>query len=210
MPNNEWYSITDRAIALLNRRAATRFGETKNQAQIDGFDELEVIQLNRTLYDDLKRDNQEVFLDLAQEKYAETEPHGEEPPSLAWLLALLAAYNAVTKYVYDNEIDRKRDRTTEAVNSTTAKATEYRRGLSYWSQMTAQYADTVTDEAALQAYLDAGVSRVRWVTAEDDKVCETCRSRDGKVYSIDNIPDKPHWRCRCYWVPAGGTDGDTD
>lgn len=74
------------------------------------------------LYDQLRKDNQDVFLELAQERYQEAEPHGEKPPDLAWLLALLAAYNAVTKYQYSHEWERKRDRTAEAINSTTAKS----------------------------------------------------------------------------------------
>ena len=158
-----------------------------------------MLEVTRTLYDQLKQDNQEIFLELAQERYQEAEPHGEEPPDLAWLLALLAAYNAVTKVIYDNDVDRKRQYTAEGINSSTAKVTEFRRGLHYWADLTATYSDIVTDESTLKAYRDAGVKKVRWVTAGDEKVCETCRERNGKVYSINVIPPKPHRRCRCIW-----------
>lgn len=191
------YRIADRAQELLGRKAVKRFEDTKNQAQIDGFDELEVIQLTRTLYQDLAADNQETFLELAQERYQEVEPHGEEPPDLTWLLALLAAYNAVTKYVYAHEIDRKQQYAAEGINASTAKVSEFRRALRRWTNFTDQYADIVSDETTLKAYRDAGVTRIRWVTAEDERVCEECRKRDGKVYSINNVPAKPHWRCRC-------------
>ena len=200
MPKN-FYETTDKAIELLNRRATKRFEDAKDEAAQDGFDELNVIQVTRRLYDQLEQDNQSVFLDLAQERYQETEPHGEDAPDLTWLLALLAAYNAVTKYQYTNEVDRKRQYTTEGINSSTAKVTEFRRGLHYWAGLTADYADIVTDESTLKAYRDAGVRRVRWVTAGDEKVCETCRERNGKVYSINSIPAK-HRRCRCYYLPA--------
>ena len=176
-----------------------RFEDAKNQAAQTGFDELNVLEVTRTLYDHLKQDNQEIFLELAEERYRETEPHGDNPPDFLWLLALLAAYNAVTKVVYENEIDRKRGYTAEGINSSAAKATEFRRGLSYWSRFTANYADIVTDESSLKAYRDAGVKRVRWVTAGDEKVCETCRERNGKVYSINAIPPKPHPGCRCWY-----------
>ena len=161
-----------------------------------------MLEVTRTLYQDLARDNQEIFLELAQERYQEAEPHGEEPPDLAWLLALLAAYNAVTKCQYTNEVERKRQYTTEGINSSTAKVTEFRRGLHYWADLTSTYADIVTDESTLKAYRDAGVRRVRWVTAGDEKVCETCRERNGKVYSINSIPPKPHRRCRCVYEPV--------
>ena len=160
-----------------------------------------MLEVTRTLYQDLQADNQSVFLELAQERYQEAEPHGEEPPDLAWLLALLAAYNAVTKVIYDNDVDRKRQYTAEGINSSAAKVTEFLRGLHYWADLTATYSDIVTDESTLKAYRDAGVKRVRWVTAGDEKVCETCRERNGKIYSINAIPPK-HRRCRCVFEPV--------
>ena len=197
-----YYGLTDKAIDLLNRRAVKRFEDAKDEAAQMGFDELNVLEVTQTLYQDLARDNQKIFLELAQERYQETEPHGEELPDLAWLLALLAAYNAVTKVIYDNDVDRKRQYTAEGINSSTAKVTEFRRGLHYWADLSSTYADIVTDESTLKAYRDAGVKKVRWVTAGDEKVCETCRERNGKIYSINSIPPKPHRRCRCTFQPV--------
>ena len=195
------YRLADKAIDLLNNRAVKRFEDAKDEAAQKGFDELNVLEVTRTLYDQLRKDNQDVFLELAQERYQEAEPHGEKPPDLAWLLALLAAYNAVTKVIYDNDVDRKRQYTAEGINSSTAKVTEFRRGLHYWADLTATYGDIVTDESTLKAYRDARVKKVRWVTAGDEKVCETCRERNGKIYSINSIPPKPHRRCRCVYEP---------
>lgn len=195
----DYYALTDKAIELLNKKATKRFEDAKDEAAQLGFDELNVVQITRRLYDQLEADNRQVYLELAQERYQEAEPHGEEPPDLAWLLALLAAYNAVTKVIYDNDVDRKRQYTAEGINSSTAKVTEFRRGLHYWADLTSNYADIATDESTLKAYRDAGVKRVRWVTAGDEKVCETCRERNGKVYSINSIPPKPHKHCRCIW-----------
>lgn len=199
---HEWYNLADRAADLLRKRAVKRFEDAKDEAGISGFDELTVLAVTKTLYERLERDNEEVFLELAQERYEEVEPHGEEPPDLAWLLALLAAYSAVSKVVYNNEVDRKRGYTAEGINSSTAKVTEFRRGLHYWADFTGQFADEVTDEATLKAYRDAGVHRVRWVTAGDERVCETCRERNGKIYSINAIPSKPHKHCRCVFEPV--------
>lgn len=194
------YRLADKAIDLLNSRAVKRFEDAKDEAAQKGFDELNVLEVTRTLYDQLRKDNQDVFLELAQERYQEAEPHGEKPPDLAWLLALLAAYNAVTKVIYDNDVDRKRQYTAEGINSSTAKVTEFRRGLHYWADLSATYGDIVTDESTLKAYRDAGVKKVRWVTAGDEKVCETCRERNGKIYSINSMPPK-HRRCRCTFEP---------
>ena len=164
MENKNPYDLTDKAIDLLNRRAVKRFEDAKDEAAQNGFDELNVLEVTRTLYDQLRKDNQDVFLELAQERYQEAEPHGEEPPDLAWLLALLAAYNAVTKVIYDNDVDRKRQYTAEGINSSTGKVTEFRRGLHYWADLTATYGDIVTDESTLKAYQDSGVRRVKWHT----------------------------------------------
>lgn len=196
-----FYDLTDKAIDILNRRAVKRFEDAKDEAALAKFDELNVLEVTRTLYQDLAHDNQEIFLELAQERYQEAEPHGKEPPDLAWLLALLAAYNTVTKVVYEHEIDRKRGYTAEGINSSTAKATEFRRGLHYWADFTEQYADIVTDETTLKAYRDAGVKKVKWITAGDEKVCETCKERDGKIYPISAVPSKTHKKCR-YWLEA--------
>ena len=122
--------------------------------------------------------------------------------SLLLLLALLAAYNAVTKYQYSHEWERKRDRTAEAINSTTAKVTEFRRGLSYWAQMTEWYAVEVTDQSTLKAFQDSGVRYVKWNTMNDGRECSTCKERDGKIYPIRSIPPKPHPGCRCWYTPT--------
>lgn len=203
MPTAEeqWYRLSDQAQGLLNRRATKRFEDAKDKAAQDGFDELSVLSVTRELYDQLEADNRQVYLELAQERYQEVEPHGEEPPDLAWLLALLAAYSAVSKVVYNNEVDRKRGYTAEGINSSTAKVTEFRRGLHYWADFTGQFADEITDEVTLKAYRDAGVKKVEWHTVLDGKECETCKERDGKIYPINAVPPKTHKRCRC-WLEA--------
>lgn len=202
LENKNPYDLTDKAIDLLNRRAVKRFEDAKDEAALAKFDELNVLEVTRTLYDQLRKDNQDVFLELAQERYQEAEPHGEEPPDLAWLLALLVAYNAVTKYQYSHEWERKCDRTAEAINSTTAKVTEFRRGLSYWAQMTEWYAVEVTDQSTLKAFQDSGVRYVKWHTMNDGRECSTCKERDAKIYPIRSIPPKPHPGCRCWYTPA--------
>lgn len=116
------------------------------------------------------------------------------------MLDFLEEYDPVTKYVYKNEVERKRDRLAEAVNASTAKMTEFNRALGYWMQMTAQYADSVSDAATIKAFKDSGVKKVRWNAQKDGKVCIECLKRDGKIYPIDSIPKKPHWGCRCYYT----------
>lgn len=154
------------------------------------------------MYENLVKDNKEILLELAREKYKEENPEGKDVPDLKWLMALLLASDPVTKYIYENEVIRKRDRLSEGVNSTSAKATEYNKALGYWVQMTSQYADNVSDAATLKAFQDAGIKRVKWNTQKDGRVCEKCKARDGNIYPISSVPPKVHWGDRCYFTPA--------
>ena len=198
MTMEEFYTLTDRALELLNRKAIQRFKDAQQQAAIFDFDELTVIRTVKDLYSSLASDNRSVFLDLARAKYDETDPHGDGDLDYLWLMAFLDESNPVTKYRYTTEIDRKRDYTAEAVIAATDKAHEYKRGLVYWGNFTAEYAELVTDAASLQAMKDAGVKRVRWVSEKDNRVCDKCQERDGKIYPIDKVPAKSHFRCRCH------------
>lgn len=167
------------------------------------FDELNVLENVKELYDGLEKDNEEIFMQLARSQYKEQNPNSDKKLSKKWLLGILEDTDPVTKYVYTNEVLRKQDYIFEAITGSKAsKGAQFTRGMKLWAGMTAQYADTIADKATLQAYSDKGYSRVEWVTQEDDRVCDECWERDGKIYPINDIPPKPHWRCRCYYVPV--------
>ncbi len=194
------YELADKAIELLNKKAVRRFNEAQSKAALAKFDELTIIGLTKELYESLAQDNQDTMLELAQMVYRQTKPHGSQIPVVGWLLDFFMAYNPVMKYVYQHEIDRKRQYTAEGINSAKDKPKEFQRGLMYWSRMTDQMCIEVTDAARLKAFEDAGVKWVVWHTEHDEKVCEECEPRDGKVYPIDNIPSKTHWGCRCWFT----------
>jgi hypothetical protein len=46
----------------------------------------------------------------------------------------------------------------------------------------------------------AGGEYVRWITASDERVCNVCGSRHGKIYLADRITIPAHPRCRCMAV----------
>lgn len=189
--------MADKIITLLNKKAIQRFQKAKSECSLLKFDELNVIQVMKTLYQDLKADNQKAFLDLAQLVYIGIYDKPAQEPDLSWLLALLDEYDPVTKYVYEHEVDRKREYATEAIIAAPAKAEQFRKALSYWAKFTAYYADEVEWRSTLKAFKDSGVKKVVWHTAEDELVCHECSPRDGEVYPIDDVPPRPHWGCRC-------------
>lgn len=200
------YQLSDKASALLNRKAVRRFETARRKLALLSFDELNVIKTVKTLYSDLAADNKKAFTDLAIMVYEDTagrELENEEDELMAlWLMSeVLDKPNPVTGYIYTNEVERKRDRATESINASTKKRQEFQKALRYWSRQTSEYCDIVTDGATLKAFKDTGVKKVKWVTENDEKVCHVCGPRDGKVYDIDNVPTKPHWGCRC-WLEA--------
>lgn len=244
------YKLADKAILQLNKLAVQRF------SKVTDFDDLNVIQEIRTLYQNLDRDNRHKFIELYMEKYKQVredileellemelagllddetetlldrlfgkrrtelkEPKEEkiaeimresaeipEAEAVAKVDEILGDPNEVTHYAYDAEVPRKRDRLTEAINSTagvSGKKAELKKGLKYWSRMTGWYADIVSDDANITALEDSGVEYVKWNTQGDEKVCKECRERDQQIYPIHNIPPKPHPNCRCYMTRYG-------
>jgi SPP1 gp7 family putative phage head morphogenesis protein len=76
------------------------------------------------------------------------------------------------------------------------------RAANLWWTQTSQYGITVVDKAMLQAYEDMGVKRVRWNARIDGRECKVCRERHKKIYKISEVPEKTHYRCRCYFEPV--------
>lgn len=205
----DFYALADLKIDELNKLTIGRFEAVKRQLRKkkDGvaYDPLMVNKSITSLYRQLDADTRRELEELAVEQYKsfakdlDEEELDDEFEDL-FLEKILSTPDPITKYAYDAEMLRKRDRAIESVNATTGvmkKQAELDKALRFWAQMYQQYADNVAYEAAIKAFKDAGVKYVKWVTMEDDRVCPDCHKRDGKIYHINNLPVKPHWRCRC-------------
>lgn len=115
-----------------------------------------------------------------------------------WVLDFLGLSNPLTGYIFLNDIDRKRQYFTEDIMSGANPDKAVKKALRYIYGSTRQFADLLTDAAAVQAFMDTQTQFVEWVTYHDSRVCPTCDERDGVIYPINNIPTKPHYGCRCY------------
>lgn len=167
------------------------------------MDELNVIRASEELYTKLDESNRTAFLKLARQRYQDiTGEADEETISLAWLLLILLGYNPVTEFIYDNEVSRKQTRFAETMIASPNKLAAIRRATNLWTAQTEQYLVLVEDAAVLEAYQTLGVSRVRWVTQEDERTCATCGPMHDRVFRINNVPPKPHRNCRCYLEPV--------
>ena len=188
------YSKTDKTIAYLNKQYAKLF------SKVTSFDELNVISVSHEIYDEALKVTEKEAARLVKSVYDSTsEEHTMSGESaLAFVLALMLAYNPVTKYVYKNELDRKRSRFAEGVISSDTPREEVELAKRLLIRLNKQFADDATFDATVKAFKDDGVKQVRWITSVDDRRCAECKSRHHKVYNIDNIPPKPHMHCRCY------------
>lgn len=189
------YSATDKTIAYLNKQYGKLF------RRVTAFDELNVIPVSHEIYSEVYALVKREAARLADTVYRKNRKKNETSafdPS-AWVLFLVLAYNPVTKYIFENEIERKRSRFAEGVIASNTPAEEVALAKRLLAGMNAQFMDDLTHETMIQAFKDNGTERVRWVTAPDDRRCKHCASMHGKIYPIDKIPTKPHIHCRC-WV----------
>lgn len=188
------YKETDKTIAYLNKQYIKLF------RKVTSFDELNVINVSHEIYDEALRVTEKEASRLVKSVYDRYSDENtmEYEEAYAFVLALMLAYNPVTKYVYKNELDRKRARFVEGVISSDAPREEVELAKRLMVALNKQFLDDATFDAVVEAYKGDGVEEVRWVTAVDDKRCKECESRHGKIYPISKIPPKPHIHCRCY------------
>lgn len=125
-----------------------------------------------------------------------------------WLEGFHREYNPVTKYVYENELERKQARFFESiVANVEAKdrhemEADYKAAENAWKRQTRQAMIDTEDRAAVTAYRDAGVEEVMWISVCDNRTCEECSALNGLIFPVDRVPDKPHYNCRCHLEPV--------
>lgn len=192
-----FYSYTDKALNYLRRYYIQRFNSAKMQIRADT---LNVISVSKDLYADISAETERVLRKIAKWKYRQI--CGEDFIIGMWLSGLLNNPDPLTGYVWRNDTDRKRAYFAESVLSGESLDKAAKKALRYWYQSQKQYADLITDAAAMKAYADTKTEFVRWVTQDDERVCHICNSRDGKIYPLKYAPTKPHYNCRCYYVRA--------
>ena len=143
-------------------------------------------------------ETEKVFRKIAKQKYRELT--GDDFIVGMWLSGMLDESNPMTGYVWRNDIDRKRQYFTESIMSGEPIDKAVKKALRYWYGSQKQYADIITDAAAMQAFEDMNTVYVQWNTADDCRVCSKCLSMDGHIYPINHAPIKPHYGCRCYFT----------
>lgn len=187
------YELTDIAIENIRKELIRDFSKLKS---LLSYDELNVMSATKAVYSKIDLYVRQMFLQLMQAVYKKVTKR-TCPYNYAWLESFLLEYDEVSKYVYANEFDRKRDRLAEALIASPKKNEEIDAALRYLSFMLTAYAVRVTDQVVLMAYRDIGIDAVRWKAEKDNKTCTICKHRNGHIYDIEQVPPKPHLNCRC-------------
>lgn len=198
------YEYADRAIRDMNRRNLRAFDKLKQLK----FDETNIMQSVSKTYSDSIRLAKKRYLQIATDAYiealvlagidrAKAEDMAENSITEDWVLDMLEEYDPVTLYQFLPEAERKKQRLIEALIAAHNKGQEVERALRLWTRQIAHYADQSVVDGTIDGYKDAGVKKVKWVTAEDEKVCRACRKLDGKIFDIGKVPPRPHYGCRC-------------
>lgn len=189
------FEYTDKVIKIIDKQLIEEFQKLNSLAS---FDNVNVIGRVSTAFQNINLLLMKIYLLLANRVYHESRSTDEDAElDEAWVRRILNDYDPVSKYVFTNEFDRRRARLSEALIASNNKSQELNAALHALAFMCRIYADRITDEATMQAYVDDGVERIRWVAEKDNRTCSTCKERDGKIYDIDEVPDDPHPNCRC-------------
>lgn len=193
------YEQTDKVIDYLNRQYMKQF--RKLRRRLASLDEITLISAVQETYREIDTITRKMFLKLAKRVYRDSTDRPDIIEEM-WVTKFLDIFSPVTKYVYTNEVTRKAQRLYEGLVATGKSPQEIEISLKQFSKMSAQYALELTDYTAVEAWKADGVKYVRWVSVEDLRTCKICYERDGKIYPINRIPVKPHWGCRCWYIPT--------
>lgn len=195
------YEYTDKVIKKLNRQYLRLFNGLKTLK----FDELNVMRSVSEVYKKVLKLAKESYIDICLWYYQDiTDSKLSKREATDIVEEILEAYDSVTLYVFNHEVERKKARLFEALLASTNRRKEVNKGLHLWVLQSTQFCDNITDSIVLKSYKDIGIKKVRWVTEKDEKVCSVCHKREGRIYDIDKVPPKTHYNCRCWLEPVSG------
>lgn len=234
----DWYKAGDKKLEALNRENARIFRKSRLTLDFDNINQpvKEIRSEAKRVYRKLKKKSDKAYIDIgllvymeafeeatdaqkANTKTGDTEPEVALPDAEIsekskkaidekWLEEFHREYNPVTKYVYENELERKQARFFESiVADVEAKdrhemEADYKAAENAWKRQTRQAMIDTEDRAAVTAYRDAGVEEVMWISVCDNRTCEECGAMNGLIFPVDSVPDKPHYNCRCHLEPV--------
>lgn len=203
-----YYAPCDVAIKAMDREIVEAFGRLK----MSKWDETNIIRTVVSVYSTSAKKARKRYWEVAYEAYIlgmiilekdtkEAQRKADKSITTEWVDNILEETNFVTLYRFNSEAERKAYRLAEQLEVSTDRNKAIDRAMKDWSRQLGQYAIEFTDEAVVQAFKDAGVKRIQWLTSEDEKTCHSCNELHGMEFPIGEIPPKPHYGCRCRLKP---------
>ena len=170
------YRTVDEVMPELKRQISKTFNRSRMTLKFDELNVIDAFDSTKALYERLQKINEKRYLKIAKEAYSDAYDEAKaagfdegkkQIPVAAFVLALLADYNYVSKYVYDQEIDRKRARLAEAIIADAHRGikqemiNDYKRAESLWRKQSQQYALTVEDAAVADSYKQLPIPKLK-------------------------------------------------
>lgn len=116
--------------------------------------------------------------------------------------SLLNNPDPLLKYAIRPEFDRRRQRLYEGLTVSENRRKDADKASAELLRIAAQALDNATDAANKRALEKSGVKYVKWNAILDLRTCAECRALNGTIFPIEDVPNKPHPRCRCYLEPV--------
>ena len=209
MKRMNFYGPCDKAIKAMNREIVEDFGKLK----MSKWDEINIIRTVVTVYRNSVRKARKRYWEVSFEAYVlamilleedmmKAQRMADKAITMDWVDKRLEETNFVTLYRFNSEAERKAYRLAEQLEVSPDRNRAIDKAMKDWSRQLGQYAINFTDEAVVQAYKDAGVKTVIWVTEEDERRCNECMELHGQEFPINEVPPKPHYGCRCWLRPV--------
>lgn len=166
-----------------------------------------VDKLYKTAYKIIKKEFTSLLNPIYEEIYDEAIAMGYDGDlrdlDEGWIEDFFEEYNPVTKYVFNNEFERKKSRLFEAlVASTNERHQSYKTAENLLVKQIKQYTIELEDAIAMTVYKDLGVEYVKWNAEDDHRTCSVCNELDDQVFKLEEAPPKQHYACRCYLTPV--------
>lgn len=180
------------------------------------FDEMSIVdvrkhidKLYKNIYKIIKKEFTSLLNPIYEEVYDEAVALGFDGDlrelDESWIEEFFEEYNPVTKYVFNNEFDRKKSRLFESlVASTKERHQSYKTAENLLVGQIKQYTIELEDAITKTVYEDLGVEFVKWNAEDDNKTCDVCNELDDQIFRLEDAPPKQHHHCRCYLTPVKG------
>lgn len=202
----EPFTQADRVTRAAVTQAVRRFGRLKSSASRED-DEARLMAIVWACYADAWESYRKCLSEAHRRGYRAALPKSGRPDDSGAFSRYAASYALPEGYVPRSEWERKRSRCLESIvargraGQPTAPAVDTARNV--WCRQLRQGADDMALRGSLDAFSDAGVRRVRFVTQRDGRVCGECRALDGRTYRLGSQPPLPiHYNCRCLYLPV--------